>query len=304
MKQQFYYWDTLNFIWQPFVQAPYQQFRDWAVRIIHYTPTVVDGLLMYDTLYYDIDTLDEAIYYRSVRLSSIDTVTQWFRSLYSIERFYSIKRILKIKQTMNGHNFMEYTIDSIWQGFYRTIVYDYNYDSLNRLFYVENRGGLTNPSGGYEEFVYDSIGFMNYHHANDWTMVRNADYYEYYSYFDTAAVKIIKPMWDERPMVCPNSSYQPTLLVAGGCGPYQYHWYPSDGLSSDTVLNPTITVTDSMNYTVIVNDNAGHSDTILYSIGPIYSVALSVDTSNYNGPAILTAIEYPFADYQWYNNGV
>ncbi|MBK8587119.1 MAG: hypothetical protein IPN88_17625 [Bacteroidetes bacterium] len=211
---------------------------------------------------------------------------------------------MKIHATSFGDYFMEYSFDSTWQGFYRPIVDEYYYDSFDRLYHIESRGGLTNPSGGFQDFVYDSIGFMNYHHTNRWTMVRNADYYEYYSYYDTAAIKIIKPMWDEQPVVCPNSSYQPTLLVAGGCGPYQYHWYPSDGLSSDTVLNPTITVTDSMNYTVIVNDNAGHSDTILYSIGPIFSVALSVDTSNCNGPAILTAIEYPFADYQWYNNGV
>lgn len=298
------YWDTLNLIWQPFVQAPYQQFRDWAVSITHYTPKLVNGILMVDTLSYAIDTLDAAIYYRSVRLTNSDTIIGWFEAEIESKDSIRLNGILKIKETMIGDFFMEYNFDSTWQGLYRPVVYNYYYDSLDRVYYVENRGGLTNPSGGFEEFVFDSIGFMNYHHRNRWTMVTNSDFYDYYSYYDTAAVKIIKPMWDERPMACPNSIYQPTLIVAGGCGPYQYHWYPSDGLSSDTVLNPTITVTDSINYTVIVNDNAGHSDTLVYSIGPIFSVALSVDTSNCSGPAILTAIEYPFADYQWYNNGI
>jgi len=298
------YWDSINLVWQYFMQIPYQQFRDWSILRIDYKPKIVDGFLFYDTLYFNLDTSESMIYYRSVSFSNVDTIYNILEANIEVRDSARINGKLMIKQTQNGFYFMDLDVDSLWEGYYRTFVYDYSYDSYGRLFNIDYRGGCTNPCGGQEEYTFDSSGFITYHHHYNWTMVSDHNVYTYYSYFDSSSIEIIQPIWEDQPMVCPNSSYQPTLLVAGGCEPYQYHWYPSDGLSSDTVLNPTINVTDSMNYTVIVNDNAGHSDTLLYSIGPIYSVSLSVDTSNCSGPAILTAIEYPSADYQWYNNGV
>lgn len=298
------YWDTINLVWQYFMQIPYQQFRDWSIQRIDYKPKIVDGFLMYDTLYFNLDTTESMIYYRSVSFSSVDTVDNIFEANIESRDSIRINGVLMIKQTQNGFYFMDLDVDSIWEGYYRTFVYDYSYDVYGRLYNVDYRGGCTNPCGGQEEFTFDSSGFITYQHHYNWTMVSDNNVYNYISYFDSSSVGIIKPLWEDRPVVCPNSDYQPSLLVAGGCGPYRYQWSPSDGISSDTVLNPTISVTDSMNYTVIVNDNAGHTDTLLYSIGPIYSVSLSVDTSNCNGPAILTAVDYPSADYQWYNNGV
>ncbi|GAB4449856.1 MAG: hypothetical protein OHK0036_07490 [Bacteroidia bacterium] len=65
---------------------------------------------------------------------------------------------------------------------------------------------------------------------------------------------------------CPQSVYQlgGNPVVTGGVAPYTYSWYPSSGLSSDTVPKPILSSYQSPYYVLIVTDKTGETcrDTI------------------------------------------
>jgi gliding motility-associated-like protein len=89
--------------------------------------------------------------------------------------------------------------------------------------------------------------------------------------------------------LCSGSVFQlggnPT--ASGSTGPYNYRWYPSSGLSSDSVANPTLIVTGTTQYFLVVTDSFGCSalDTTVVILEKCDEVC---DASK--GPNILGAI--------------
>ncbi|MBK9543282.1 MAG: T9SS type A sorting domain-containing protein [Bacteroidetes bacterium] len=300
------YWDTLTSNWQVFSLAPYQlQEGNWSARIVKLIPVIVDSVGAVDTLYYDLDSLDATVYWHSFTYTSIDTVTFYNTEayIYSYD-FDFLNGEYKLMISSEGPYSLEIISgDSTWSGIYRPYVTFYTYDAENHLIDMEQTGGCTNPCGNNAQYFYDFSGFLYQYHEQTWRTTGENNTYVEYSHFNSSDVSIYVPRWDLDPPVCPGSVYQPNLIVAGGCPPYQIHWYPSTGLSSDTITNPVIEVNDSMTYTVIAQDNAGNVDTIQYHVSPVFSTRVDVDSSTCSGPINLSVQNSGNVSYQWYENG-
>ena len=300
------YWDTLAANWQVVSLVPYQlQEGNWSARIVRLIPVIVDGVGAVDTLYYDLDSLDATVYWHSFTYTSIDTVTFYNTESYIYSYDYDLLNgEYKLMISSEGLYSLDlFNGDSLWSGIYRPYITIYTYDAENRLIDMEQTGGCTNPCGNNFQNTYDSAGLLIRYHEQMWITTAETNTYVEYSYYNSSDIGIFVPRWDVDPPVCPGSVYQPNLIIAGGCAPYQIHWYPSTGLSSDTIANPVIEVNDSMTYTVIAQDNAGNMDTILYHVSPVFSTRIDVDSSTCSGPISLSVLNSGNVSYQWYENG-
>ncbi len=301
-------WDTLTNTWSSVAQVPYLlQNGDWSARLVLNTPIVVSGIPTVDTLVYDLDTLENVVYTRHAQFTMMDTVNVgWNEAFEDIHDYNHYQGEVKLYQSSYRESFMYIDAgDTLWDNYFRAIVATYTYDQQNRLIHIDYTGGCTNPCGGFSDYVYDSTGWLADIHDNNWTMVSDRNTYVHRSHSDSSTVAVFIPDWDRTPAVCSGSSYQPHLQISGGCAPYQIHWYPSSGLSSDSVSDPSIEVNDSITYTIIVIDNAGHTDTTFYNIYPILQPGLMVDTSGCTNLGVLSTTPVPnFTAYQWYANGI
>src|SRR5207344_1429032 len=104
----------------------------------------------------------------------------------------------------------------------------------------------------------DSTDFM-YHSTHVFDSNTHSIYEQHTYYHSTQdSLLLISSDWNKNAF-CPVTTYDPLYVVTGGCPPYNYQWSPSTGLSSNTVLNPQITLQDTMQYTLTYSDQNGHS---------------------------------------------
>ena len=135
------------------------------------------------------------------------------------------------------------------------------------------------------------------------TRSQDYNYNFYYSSPDNITLGI-SPFNQNNVSLCQGTQFSPNLFSSGGCGNYHYQWTPSLNLSSDTVLNPTITVSDSMNYVITVSDDNGISTSMQYAVYPEVPVTIQIDTLPCSGcqPALFTYYSHNFT-YTWYFDG-
>ncbi len=300
------FWDSTLTTWTSYAQVPYQLIEgDWVARIIRNLPITVSGIPTVDTVVYDLDTLENIMYWKNAQFTVMDTVNFGNNeSSYSIVEYNRYLGEVKIHVTTYSESMMDIIgADTLWYEFFRPIVETYSYDQNNRLILKQWNGGCTNPCSGYHQFAYDSTGFLYAEEMLSSTMVSDRFTFIHYYLADSSAMNILVPDWDLDPYVCRGSEYQTHFLLAGGCQPYQVQWFPATGLSSDTILDPVITVGDSIMYTVVARDNAGHVDTIYYNVYPALEETLTVDTSGCFELAILTLVDLPSVYYRWYKDG-
>lgn len=300
-------WDSTSASWATSVQLLYQQhLSNWCIRFFHSTPHILQGITVNDSVYWDLDTLESVVYRRNVSVTSVDT-TSYFYIIAQVND-YEYVRIQNQVLLLNSFDAECSSNPPLGDTAYTPIDRPYRsayvYDSLGHVLTITNTGGCTNPCGTDISYAYDSTGFMTNYNYYHWTMVSETYYNCFYSHYDTSSVSLLIPPWDVTVPLCQGVTYQPNLVAAGGCPPYFVHWFPSTGLSSDTVFNPEISVLDSTDYTVVVSDNAGHRDTIIYSIGPLFSTALTIDTGTCSGPWVLSVENAPDTYYQWYANSI
>lgn len=102
-----------------------------------------------------------------------------------------------------------------------------------------------------------------------------------------------------------------TASCPGGTSPYQYQWFPSTGLSNDTIANPDATINGQITYYVTVTET-GHpmcpvTDSITIFIDPLTDAGLD-DTISvcYNDPSfdMFTVLGgTPATGGTWYDSG-
>ena len=300
------FWDSTLATWTSYAQVPYQLIEgDWVARITRNFPITVSGIPTVDTVVYDLDTLENIMYWKNAQFTVMDTVNLGNNeSSYSIVEYNLYHGEVKIHVTTYSESMMDIVGgDTLWYEFFRPIVETYSYDQNNRLVLKQWNGGCTNPCSGYDQFAYDSTGFLYAEEMLSSTMVSDRFTFIHHYVVDSSAINILVPDWDLDPYVCRGSEYQPHLLLAGGCQPYHVQWIPATGLSSDTILDPVITVGDSIMYTVVAQDNSGHSDTLYYNVYPALEETLTVDTSGCFELAILSVVDIPNVYYRWYKDG-
>jgi hypothetical protein len=85
----------------------------------------------------------------------------------------------------------------------------------------------------------------------------------------------------------------------GGVGPYNYSWFPSVGLNSDTASNPVAVISSTSNYDLTVTDANGCTTTS--SINIVVHPLPAVPVISMSGDTLFCS---PGDFYQWYESGI
>lgn len=303
------YWDNVNTVWNSAGTLSYSLIHnDWSIHIDKRNPKILQGNLIFDSVAYELDTLENLVY----SFNKVYTLAHPFPSDYYEFYTYSsdvdrVSSIYLTVKTISGDYFVEIFApgDTMIAEYNRDVVNEMFYDSLFRLISQERYGGCTNPCGGSSQYSYDSTGFTTNTYRYNWTMVSDDYYYDSYSHYNNSTPAIVIPEWEKNIFTCDTSSYQPNFIIAGGCGPYQIRWSPSTGLSSDTVLNPLIEITDTTQYTILLTDYNGLTDTATFNVIPMFTSAeLTVDSTGCGGSVTLSVPYNPNIFYAWYKNNL
>lgn len=203
-----------------------------------------------------------------------------------------------------SHSYLRYVNDYA----YVTAGDAYNYDSTGLLVsWSSLTPGLCHPSKSLRYYP-----DRNLHTVSGSSNCPNSDftYLETYYYGGVNSAQVIL---SENIYLCREDTVPiGTQLATLNPNPQlQFQWTSSTGLSSDTVLNPYLFADTTTQYTLVVQDNTGHRDTLeinvyvrdarkisivqtdLDSIIPCFNFKLSVDTASL----------YPNY-YKWYLEGV
>ncbi len=292
--------------WQTYGFYTYgDNFGEYSFILPEYTPIVLNGISSADTILTAYDTLEERTYYRRVHFTAIDTTDVFFGVEGSVNYYYYNRYNGQLQRTFEWYsNWAVFDLtDSSWYSMDRPYVAHYYYDQLGRCDTILSSGSCTNPCGREQYFLYDSLGRMYYNSDYSWTMVTDHFRSNTYYFSDTASISILIAPNDVNVSGCSGDTFQPTISVIGGCKPYTYHWYPSTGLSSDTILQPDMLIGQTTTYTLVVNDNAGHTDSSTITIGPAYYPNLELDSLYCNGNADLR-LPWGSGTFSWYLDSV
>lgn len=90
-----------------------------------------------------------------------------------------------------------------------------------------------------------------------------------------------------------------------GFAPYQYNWYPSEGLSSDKIAQPVLTATKSTSYVLIVTDSYGcvDIDTVDIEVIPKPPAEITSNKPTVICPCDSVTLSAPLGYYYLWNNG-
>lgn len=165
------------------------------------------------------------------------------------------------------------------------------------------------PQGHSGTYQYDSIYRPVTAHTDSY--MGSGDYHYSHNYYYTVPDSIsfrYLTMQELNFVACIDDSSNTAAIVLGGCGPYRFQWYPSTGLSSDTVKEPKIYINDTLTYLITVTDSLGNTASTTLFAAPSVIASLSVDsTTCVSCPFTLIADYYsPLGTinvtYQWYRN--
>jgi hypothetical protein len=264
----------------------------WVIHIRQIKLTSVQ--LIHDTLEYEFDTLQ----------NKVQEISYLFSDTISCS-YIKINRVFSDSALYTTYTYSEDLVKSGSYWFsYNTAYQDtYAYDPQFRLISHTGSGGCTHSCGTIYTYSYDNYGRIIHSSEHQYTFTTDNFLVNDYYYIDNGQIKIIVPPIEDSLAICPDSSYQPNIIVAGGCGPAHFQWQPSTGLSSDTILQPLISVNDSTTYTIFVHDDYGHSDTAVFSILPFnHNNHLTFANQLCDGSGELTYQHVPASTtYQWYS---
>ncbi len=294
-------YDTGSSSWQLVGLYSYgNNYGEYSFILPQYTPIVLNNISSADTLLTAYDTLEEKTFDRNVHFTSIDTSDHVFgvAGVVSYNIFNRFNGQLKIKQSWYSNWATFDMTDSLWYSVDRPAQSFYFYDLLGRIDTILSYGPCTNPCGDEQYFSYDNYNRPTFSSDYSWTMVFDHFQSNTYFYSDTSAITIAIAPNDTNFVGCRGDIFHPTISVIGGCLPYTYHWYPTAGLSSDTVLSPAIQINDAVTYHLVVQDNLGRIDSSTISVNSGYTHNLIIDTVYCNG---ITNLHLPIfnATYNW-----
>lgn len=281
-------WDSLSALWVDDAKFNYDSADNYFVHL-YSVKLVYDSLMSQyytDSTCLVLDTFN--LIRSSYHMFDREQVTQYY-----IYDYIHGRQVILFSSTNDWGCFNEqnnsYDSNGVYLGYYGPSTcftqyyhgYGINYDSTYRpLSYG------TSLSGGCCGTNYD----YTYYYANDSSI--------YLNYLTQDEMYYIH---------CIGNTIHTSAIVLGGCGPYHFQWSPSIGLSSDTIKEPEIYLTDTITYYITVTDSLGHTASTSFLAGP--SVIASITDTAYclNCPAHLTANYYSTIGainptYQWFRN--
>ncbi len=269
----------------------------WVIEYQVLTPVFISATNLSDTLTQQLDTFENSVYSRMWHYTAIDEA-------YMDQYYNDVINSKFVNLQYRSSNMVSWIVPPNWDVLDRTYVETNTYDSVPALIHRTEWGSCTNPCGSVADYVYDAYGRV-LHYVYDWeSMVNEIFRMDDWEYLDSAAVSILIPSWENNLEVCPGDSVQPFILTSDACNQVHYQWYPSSGLSSDTIVDPYITVNVTTTYTVVAYDNTGLSDTAYLTILPQYpNSQISIDSFYCDGSAMLSMNIWQ-ATYNWFLNDV
>ena len=270
-------------------------YNKWVIEIQQLTPVVISSTNLTDTLTIHLDTNERTVYSRTWHYGTLSEAGM-------SDLVYDVMNTSFVITQYHWSQMVNWFSPPNWDVLDRTYKEIYTYDSIPRLIHIHESGACTNPCSAEINYAYDVYGRMiNY--IDDWeSMVNNIYRSDNWEYIDSSAIKIIIPSWENDVSICPHDSIQPFIMIAGGCSMIHYQWFPSSGLSSDTILNPVISVGDTTTYTIVAYDNFGLSDTAYLTIIPrLPDLHISIDSLYCDGTAQLS-MNFWQATYNWFLN--
>lgn len=301
-------WDSISSAWVRIDTAYYQlHYGVWSARIYTMRPIDYNGIPGSEE-FMEYDTLDEVIrkYIARVPIDTLHYGEDGINIIYS-----RINGILQETTNIEYLGGATYYSGMGWVYSHQMQTFT-NYDFYGRYtgysFYSETHNIPSiieahdsiffHPNGhiSKEKYTYNRDLFNGENEEEDWEK-------EYY-YSDTNSVQIFTPTWGSISPACTGDSIQPSVEVSGGCTPYQFHWYPNSGLSSDTVLKPKIFVGDTTLYTLIVTDNQNRTDTSYFQVQSILRKPSILDETLCLGNRRITISDYSYdLTVRWYQDG-
>ncbi len=183
----------------------------------------------------------------------------------------------------------------------------YTYDQNGVLLSTSSDHYCGNGSGSSATNYYDSTYSLTsntrFYYGSASTVYMYWDYY-YFSSDHISINYLHMNALGGNILYCMGDSVRPDFISGGGCGPFQYHWSPSIGLSSDSIAQPMICIfNDTITYTITISDTTGHTGQTTFDAIPTIPVAVTFDTSSCPGcPVVLQANNLFGATYWWYRN--
>lgn len=296
-------WDSLAANWHFLSLSPYLlQTGEWCAERKVVPPVQLSGAIVFDTVQWFLDTLQRTVYISEFHCTGVDTTGGVVRVTESSQLTRDFSQgtggVLLLSVAVDGEYILD--VDSVWYPSSRPYRAIYTYDTLNRCISIIGSGGCTNPCGNDIYYTYGPDGYVSDTHSRTWSMVLEVNRYYHDDRFPPGVMDLVIPWWELQPQICPNTEYQPNLVIAGGCPPYFVRWFPSDGLSSDTLLNPVIRVTAYQAYSIIISDSQGLTDTSVFSINVPFSVRITGATNVCDTLRTFQVDSLAGVTYQWY----
>lgn len=297
-------WDTLNSVWQLVGTSPYYnnglKLADFdIVRQID-----IIGTLCTDSAHISIDTLENIIQRYELLPTHYENGYGFFYTLIKQDFIYfNSKYLISYNYaadyfddgTGNGHSWYCTGSDAT-----------YGYDVEGYLTSTAESARCVMPRTFTTRYFYNTSHVLMSQTGHLDANVSQFDYeYDYFYSNSDSLIAYFSPFSQVKNNLCVGAVVQPELIASGGCGNYHYLWTPNTGLSSDTISNPFISITDTANYTIAISDDNGHNLSLPYQLLPLVVPGISIDTSTCVGcvPTI-TANSQTAYYYQWFYEGV
>lgn len=183
----------------------------------------------------------------------------------------------------------------------------YLYDSLGQIISITGQSSFQGIAQWSTDYNYNCLGVLSSSHYNySSSQQQKGSTCNYYIGTSELFVAI-----NPNQSICSGDTLniEATLMVA--TSQVTYLWTPSTGLSSDTVLNPTVFIDSTTTYTFTATDSLGNtfSDCITITVKPnpdITIQALSPTSFCYGGTATMEATvanQGGWLIYSWYRDG-
>ena len=281
-------WDSTMVMWTDSAKYNYEPTNDYTVQL-WMSKTYFDSASSFwftDTINLELDTfnLKRSYYYDLDRNVTKGQYDYLYIGDNELVNFQSTDDYGCFIESYNGYD--QNGVLTSWAGPSTCFMPayhsgSYSYDSLYRSI---------------SSHTYSSVGSGDYYSSKHWYYANanpNSIFFEYAT------------MEDFNYPYCIGDSANTGAIVCGGCGAYHFQWTPLTGLSSDTVREPLIFLTDTTTYSITVTDSLGNSATTSFFATPFIVASLTVDSTS--TPFILTAHYYcPDASinagYQWFRN--
>lgn len=238
------------------------------------------------------------------QFSSIDTITYVIDTLYNILDYSRISVPYDVNEFRHWeyfHGHLKITSDRNSSGA-GDVEETFTYDTLGIL--INQAHSSMSSFGSYSSSSsYDSLGNPIQTSSSVYTNNSNISITTNYTYANASQISLsVAPVNCYLGRTCQGQSYPALALVSGGCGPYTINWSPSTGLSDSTIIDPIITLHDSLNYTITVSDSTGQSSTINYVAQPDFLLSITFDSTLCSGCPVLLQTTPSYIYNQWYRN--